>query len=328
MARKYTRDNRGRFASSGSGATARGGRLRTASGNKRATQTMKAAGASGSGVMKGRAARTVAGEKAMGKLAKRPVTAAMPRQKAKLPRMATPSGAIRKSDLAKVKQDAKTGIGTPVSRAAQRSISRSAREAPLQRRDAIQAAKRQGKTGFGGGPAMNAKAISSREFAWNKNETPASPSQRLSMWRKSERRMRRASAQQGAGKGLSRSGAGEMRASRMAARDVDLGTRRGSLPTTRRMAELPRQRRMARIARNEAQGRLNAAFASQKVLPKVNKLRQSVAGKKATTAQKARERQLVSEYNKLARKLSVAQAAKSYAQNPYGFTPTKMSGRK
>jgi hypothetical protein len=39
MARKYSRDNRGRFASSGTGATARGGRLRTATGNKRATQT-------------------------------------------------------------------------------------------------------------------------------------------------------------------------------------------------------------------------------------------------------------------------------------------------
>ena len=41
MARRYTRDNRGRFASVG--ATARGGRLRTAAGNKRATVTMKAA---------------------------------------------------------------------------------------------------------------------------------------------------------------------------------------------------------------------------------------------------------------------------------------------
>lgn len=37
MARRYVRDNRGRFASAGSGATARGGRLRTASGNKRET---------------------------------------------------------------------------------------------------------------------------------------------------------------------------------------------------------------------------------------------------------------------------------------------------
>lgn len=39
MARRYTRDNRGRFASVG--ATARGGRLATASGNRRATQTVK-----------------------------------------------------------------------------------------------------------------------------------------------------------------------------------------------------------------------------------------------------------------------------------------------
>ena len=44
MARKYARDNRGRFASKGTGATARGGRLKTASGNKRQTQTMQAAG--------------------------------------------------------------------------------------------------------------------------------------------------------------------------------------------------------------------------------------------------------------------------------------------
>ena len=72
MARKYTRDNRGRFASGGSGATARGGRLKTAAGNKRAGQTMKAAGGGGDGVIRGRTARTVAGQKVMGKLAKRP----------------------------------------------------------------------------------------------------------------------------------------------------------------------------------------------------------------------------------------------------------------
>lgn len=42
MARRYTRDNRGRFASVG--ATARGGRLLTAAGNKRATQTAKLSG--------------------------------------------------------------------------------------------------------------------------------------------------------------------------------------------------------------------------------------------------------------------------------------------
>jgi hypothetical protein len=45
MARRYSRDNRGRFASGGGGATARGGRLRTAAGNKRKTQTMEAKGA-------------------------------------------------------------------------------------------------------------------------------------------------------------------------------------------------------------------------------------------------------------------------------------------
>lgn len=44
MARKYARDNRGRFASKGAGATARGGRLKTAGGNKRETQTMQAKG--------------------------------------------------------------------------------------------------------------------------------------------------------------------------------------------------------------------------------------------------------------------------------------------
>jgi len=45
MARKYARDNKGRFAPKGAGATARGGRLKTASGNKRATQTMQASAA-------------------------------------------------------------------------------------------------------------------------------------------------------------------------------------------------------------------------------------------------------------------------------------------
>jgi len=49
MARRYTRDNRGRFASTG--ATARGGRLRTAAGNKRATQTTKLSGGKASGTV-------------------------------------------------------------------------------------------------------------------------------------------------------------------------------------------------------------------------------------------------------------------------------------
>lgn len=42
MARKYNRDKLGRFAPKGSGATARGGRLKTASGRRRATQTIEA----------------------------------------------------------------------------------------------------------------------------------------------------------------------------------------------------------------------------------------------------------------------------------------------
>jgi len=57
MARRYSRDNRGRFAPKGAGATARGGRLKTASGKKRATQTMQAGGAKSSGAIKGRVKR-------------------------------------------------------------------------------------------------------------------------------------------------------------------------------------------------------------------------------------------------------------------------------
>lgn len=47
MARRYARDNRGRFATTGTGATARGGRLKTAAGNTRATQTIQAGGRAG-----------------------------------------------------------------------------------------------------------------------------------------------------------------------------------------------------------------------------------------------------------------------------------------
>jgi hypothetical protein len=49
MARRYTRDNRGRFSSFG--ATARGGRLATASGNKRATQTARISSGRGAGTI-------------------------------------------------------------------------------------------------------------------------------------------------------------------------------------------------------------------------------------------------------------------------------------
>jgi hypothetical protein len=55
--RKYTRDNNGRFASTGTGATARGGRLKTASGNKRKTQTIKAGGAKAASTIKGKLKR-------------------------------------------------------------------------------------------------------------------------------------------------------------------------------------------------------------------------------------------------------------------------------
>ena len=51
MARKYSRDNAGRFASGGTGATARGGRLKTASGGKRATQTSQIAAAPKAGTV-------------------------------------------------------------------------------------------------------------------------------------------------------------------------------------------------------------------------------------------------------------------------------------
>ncbi len=49
MARRYARDNRGRFSSTG--ATARGGRLATAGGNKRATQTTKLSGGKAGGTV-------------------------------------------------------------------------------------------------------------------------------------------------------------------------------------------------------------------------------------------------------------------------------------
>lgn len=49
MARQYARDNRGRFSSTG--ATARGGRLRTAAGNKRATVTARLTGSGPKGTV-------------------------------------------------------------------------------------------------------------------------------------------------------------------------------------------------------------------------------------------------------------------------------------
>jgi hypothetical protein len=57
MARRYARDNRGRFASKGTGATARGGRLKTAGGSKRQTQTMQASAAPRAGAIRGKVKR-------------------------------------------------------------------------------------------------------------------------------------------------------------------------------------------------------------------------------------------------------------------------------
>jgi hypothetical protein len=72
MARRYSRDNRGRFAGGGGGATARGGRLNTASGNKRKTQTMQAGGAKAAGTIKGKVKRdpSAAGKAGKGKAVK------------------------------------------------------------------------------------------------------------------------------------------------------------------------------------------------------------------------------------------------------------------
>ena len=55
---RLTRDNAGKITSvGGNGATARGGRLRTAAGNQRATQTARAKGGARAGVIKGRVTR-------------------------------------------------------------------------------------------------------------------------------------------------------------------------------------------------------------------------------------------------------------------------------
>lgn len=86
MARRYSRDNRGRFASGGTGATARGGRLKTASGKTRATQTMQAGGAKASGAIKGKVKRN---PDAAGKVGKAKVAAAKPAKAAKARRQVT-----------------------------------------------------------------------------------------------------------------------------------------------------------------------------------------------------------------------------------------------
>jgi hypothetical protein len=76
---RLTRDNAGKITSvGGEGATARGGRLRTAAGNKRAMQTAKVSGGKPSGTMKGKVKRDPG---AMPKVGRQPAKPA-----AKLPR--------------------------------------------------------------------------------------------------------------------------------------------------------------------------------------------------------------------------------------------------
>ena len=92
--RKYSRDNKGRFASTGSGgATARGGRLKTASGNKRKTQTITATGQKG----------VLAKPKGLKPGAIKPKAAAKPATlstKAKTPKFTTEqSGRVRRAAL-------------------------------------------------------------------------------------------------------------------------------------------------------------------------------------------------------------------------------------
>lgn len=76
MARRYSRDNRGRFASTGSGATARGGRLKTAAGNKRATVTAKVSGGAPAGTIKGKVKRDPGAMSKVGRQPAKPAAAA------------------------------------------------------------------------------------------------------------------------------------------------------------------------------------------------------------------------------------------------------------
>ena len=75
MARRYARDNRGRFASKGTGATARGGRLKTAGGSKRQTQTMQASAAPRAGAIRGKVKRDPTAASRVGQQAAAPAAA-------------------------------------------------------------------------------------------------------------------------------------------------------------------------------------------------------------------------------------------------------------
>ena len=130
MARRYVRDNRGRFAAVG--ATARGGRLRTASGKQRGTQTARISG--------GRAAGTVTRSGA-----RRTAAAAKPR--------------ARKVDLSQGAFESRASATEKRARAAERAVQGLDRSNPRNRRafnraDALRSAAdsysslaRRGRTG-------------------------------------------------------------------------------------------------------------------------------------------------------------------------------------
>lgn len=82
--RKYSRDNNGRFASTGTGATARGGRLKTAAGNKRKTQTAKMTGSKTASTIKGKLKRDPGAAGKIGQAKPAAPKAAKPKGKAKI----------------------------------------------------------------------------------------------------------------------------------------------------------------------------------------------------------------------------------------------------
>jgi hypothetical protein len=84
---RLTRDNAGKITSvGGSGATARGGRLKTAAGNKRAMQTAKVSGGRPAGTMKGKIKRDpgAAGKIGQGKAAAKPAAVKPATRKSKV----------------------------------------------------------------------------------------------------------------------------------------------------------------------------------------------------------------------------------------------------
>ena len=101
--RKYTRDNNGRFASTGTGATARGGRLKTAAGNKRKTQTAKMTGS--------KTASTVAKPKGLKPNTLKPKAATKP---AAAPKASTPAERIKiKTPIRRAMSANRASVVTP-----------------------------------------------------------------------------------------------------------------------------------------------------------------------------------------------------------------------